>query len=261
MKRTDTVTKIVAILLFLAFFAYAGAYFHASVTSRITTAEAVRSTVTSSGVASGIIVRDETVLESSELYIDITGADGRRVAAGQTVAMAMSSETGLARAERIHELELETARLSAILGSINSATDITSRDTSIKSLILSLTGSIARGDLSNIDSISLNLSSLVFTDKETDVTYAELEALEAELQSLKGSSSADTSAISSPQSGLFSKTVDGYEHLSVSNLENLTPEKLSALIDSRQEPSEHAFGKIISGFKWYFAAVDRKSVV
>jgi len=255
MNRTDTFTKIVAVLLFLAFFAYAISHFNASLSSRVTTADAVRSTVTSSAVASGIIVRDETVLESDELYIDISGADGRRVAAGQTVALAMSSETGLARAERIRELELETARLSAVLGSISPSTDITSRDTNIRDLVLTLTGSVARRNLDNIDSVTLNLASLVFTNRETDVTHLELEALEAELESLKGSSSADTNAIGAPQSGLFSKTVDGYEHLTISDLENLTPSRLEAIIDSRQPPPDGSFGKIVSGFNWYFAAV------
>lgn len=255
MKRTDTVTKIVAILLFLTVLSYAGASLYSSINERVITAEAVRASVSEGGVASGIIIREETVLVSAQQYIDITASNGKRVAIGQTIATAMKSEVGLARAERIHELELEVERLSAILGSVGSAGDITSRDETIRKLIFSLTGGVSRGEIDNIDSIVLNLSSLVFTDGDRGATQAELDALQSELQSLKGSSTSDTENIVAVQSGIFSTAVDGYEHLGPDDLEGLTPSKLNEMISSGQEPPEAAFGKIVSGIRWYFAAV------
>jgi len=256
MKRTDTVTRIVVILLFIAVAAYIGVYFYSSATDRMVTADATFASVTTGGTATGIIVREELALHSSELYIDITAQNGLRVGVGQVIATAMNSELGLQRAERIHELELEISRLSAILGSINTASDITSRDKSINSLLLSLTSAVSRNELDGLDSVTLNLSSLLFTDSgaSTEATQAELDSRRAELASLKGSSTSYTREITTDTSGVFSKTLDGYEHLVPADLEFLTPAKLHGLIDSKKDPDSDAFGKIVTDFSWYFAA-------
>lgn len=255
MKRTDTVTKIIVCLLFIAVAGYIGVYFYRSASDRMVTAEVTIATVTTGGTAAGIIIREEMVLRSSETYIDITAENGSRVGVGQTVATAMNSEQALQRSEHIHELELEVSRLSSLLGSIDTASDITSRDKSINSLLLSLTSSVSRGELNNLDSVCLNLSSLVFTDSGVGATQAELDQRKSELEALKNSAGAGTRSITTDISGIFSKTLDGYEHLGLDILKNVTPATLNAIIDSQEEPGEDAFGKIATDYSWYFAAI------
>ena len=111
MKRTDRLSNFIAILLFLAFAVYAGAYAVRSLRDTTVTAQAVAADVTLGGPASGIVIREETVLTSAEPYIDVTAGDGEKLAAGAPLATAMRSEAGLERANRIHELELEIRRM------------------------------------------------------------------------------------------------------------------------------------------------------
>jgi hypothetical protein len=253
MKRTDRLTIIIALVLFLAFAAYAGSFAYRALTDQTVTAQAAVASVSVGGSASGIVVRSETVLESDEPYIDVTAGEGERVAAGGDLAMAMSSQTGLERSGRMHELELEIARLTTAVEGVKSADDLTARDSSLRAAVLSLTGAVARQDLSALESASLNLRSLVLEDSGT-ATEQDLAELQRELDSLRSSSSSDTKMLTAQVSGTFSSVVDGYEHLSPDDLDDLTPDKLRSLIDSRQDAPADAYGKLVTEYYWYFAA-------
>jgi len=255
MRRTDTVTKIIVCLLFIAVAGYIGVYFYNSASDRMVTTGVTTATVTTGGTAAGIIIREEMILRSSEKYIDITAENGSRVGFGQTVATAMNSEQALQRSERINELELEISRLSALLGSIETANDITSRDKSISSLLLSLTSSVSRGELDNLDSVCLNLSSLLFTDSGVVATESELNLRKSELAALKSSLDTGTRSITTDTPGVFSKSLDGYEYLSPDILEGITPTKLNEIINSEVESGDDAFGKLVTDYRWYFAAI------
>ncbi len=253
MKRTDTVTIIIALVLFLAVAAYAGVYAYGALTDQTVTAEAAVTSVTAEGTASGIVVRSESVLQSAEPYIDISVPDGTKVAAGETIATAMSSQTGLERAARIHELELEIARVSAAVDGISSARDLTARDAQLRSAVLELAGCVARRELDRLDAAALNLRCLTFDESES--SQAELDALQTELSSLRSSSSSDTSFLTASFSGVFSTAVDGYEHLGPEDLQDLTPDGVMGLVESRGESPDGAYGKLVTDYRWYFAAV------
>lgn len=253
MKRTDRVTIIIALVLFLAVAAYAGVYAYGALTDQTVTATAAVTSVTAEGTASGIVVRSETVLQSAEPYIDITVPEGEKVAVGGVVATAMSSQTGLERASRMHELELEIARVSAAVEGISSAQDLTARDALLRSAVLELSGRVARRELDGLDAAALNLRCLTFDESET--SREQLDALRSELSSLRGSSSSDTSFLTAEVSGVFSAAVDGYEHLSPRDLEDLTPQGVMDLAQSRGEVPEGAYGKLVTDYAWYFAAV------
>ena len=252
MKRTDKVTTAIALLLFIAFAAYLGVYTYRALSDKTVTADASLTSVTVGCNASGIVVRSETVLESGELYLDVTAANGARVSRGGAIATAMSSDAGLQRAARMHELELEISRISAALGA-GSADDLTTRDASLRKALLSLTASVADSDFSDLDSDCMNLASLVIDNAFSD-NASDLAALRAELESLRSSSSSDTRTLTAEESGIFSTVVDGYEHLSPADLENLTPSALQELIDSRSTVGSAAYGKLITDYNWYFAA-------
>ena len=253
MKRTDRLTTILALVLFLAFLAYVGAYAYRALTDRTVTAEATLTSVTEEGTSSGIVVRRETVLESQEPYIDITASEGGKIAAGGTVALAMQSEAGLARASRIHALEQEIERVSAALAGAASAEDLTVRGEKVRSAVIELTGAVARRDHTRLPGAAIALRSLVFS--EGGATRQELEALQRELSGLHGSALADTSEITARESGVFSAAADGWEHLTPEVLDGLTPDRLYALIDSRANVSPDCFGKLVTDYVWYYAAV------
>lgn len=253
MKRTDRLTILTAIALFLAVAAYVAVYAYGALTDQTVTVEAALTSVSADGTASGIVVRSESVLQSSQPYIDISVQEGAKVAAGGTVATAMSGQAGLERAARMHELELEIARVSAAVEGISSAGDLTARNAQLRAAVLELAGSVARREFDAVDAAAVNLRCLTFD--ESEYTPAQLGALRAELDSLRQSSSADTSFLRAELSGVFSTAVDGYEHLSPADLQNLTPRGVEDLIASRDEVPEGAYGKLVTDYCWYFAAV------
>lgn len=166
----------------------------------------------------------------------------------------MSSETGLERANRMHELELEISRVSALLGVSDRNSDLTLRDTNLRAALLALSAAVARGEYSALEMASASLGSLVLSDS-SGVSQQQLDALQRELNSLQSSSSSDTTALLAPTSGTFSSTVDGWEHLTASDLTDLTPEGVQALMDAKSELPSGCYGKLVTGYEWYFAAV------
>ena len=255
MKRTDRLSKFIAILLFLAFAAYAAVYTVRSLRDTTVTAQAVAADITLGGPASGIVIREETVLTSGERYIDVTVRDGAKVAAGAALATAMKSEAGLERANRMHALELEISRVSAALDELDSAADLTTRDEALRSAVSALNTAVARHELSGLDTCTLSLRSLLFSADASGVSKAELRTLQRELDSLRSSESSDAAVLTSERSGIFTTLTDGYESLSAADAAELTPAKLRELMDSPGGVPAGAYGKLVTSYRWLFAAV------
>ncbi|MCD8001931.1 MAG: hypothetical protein LUE95_05025 [Oscillospiraceae bacterium] len=255
MKRTDRLTNFISILLFLALLAYVVAFAVRSMQDVTVTAEALAVEYQLSGVASGIVVRDETVLSSSETYIDVSAEDGKLVAVGATLATAVSSEQGLERLNRMHELESEISRVESALAETDTADDLTTRDDSFSAFTAALASSVARHDMDALDTAALNLKTALIGTDDGSVSAEHLSELNRELLSLRASSTSDTQEIIAESSGVFSSAVDGYEHLSYADIADITPGALQALITAEQEPADGAYGKLVSGITWYFAAV------
>ena len=254
MKRTDKLTNWIAILLFAALLAYLGAYAWRSLHRTTVTADAVAADFSVGGSANGIILRDETVLTSDEPFIDISAADGAKVARGAQIATAIRSDTGRERAGRMHELELEILRVSAALDARNSAQDLTSRDAALASNVTALTAAIARHRLDSLDSAVLNLSQLLFPPDDT-VSEEKLSALRSELSSLQNSTSGDTTPLTAEMSGTFSSVVDGYERFSPADAEDALPSDLREIMEADAETPAGAYGKLVHSYLWYYAAV------
>jgi len=254
MKRTDTLTNLISILLFAALVAYVGA--HALRTARASdvTAEAVAVDFSLGGTASGIVIREETVLTSAAPYVDIAAKEGTRVACGGLVATALGSEEGLERAGRAHELEREIARISDALRFRTGSDDPAKRDETLRRSVSDLCAAVARHETQALDTAALNLTSLLLPDSGGAVSEAELSRLQSELDRLNSGAAGDTAALYADAAGIFSAAVDGYEHLRISDAENLTPSGLNALIGRGGSADEHAYGKLVTGFDWYFAA-------
>ena len=254
MKRTDALTKLVSMLLFGAMLAYLGIYIVRGATNNIRTAPAVFVSLTENAVASGIIVRSESLIQSDEQYLSIVAESGQMVSAGESIAVVYSGEEALARAAKIRELELKKQYISAVRSGKSSAENLSDRDSSIKNALISLAASAARNDAEGLSSASMNLSSLVIQNTEINTTDVDLSLVNSELESLKQSALTDTSVIKAASPGLFSATPDGYEYITPDMLSGLTPAQLQTFEESPQELADNVRGKMASSFEWYFAA-------
>ncbi|MCL1828089.1 MAG: hypothetical protein FWG32_01185 [Oscillospiraceae bacterium] len=254
MERTDKITKITMFILFAAMLAYIGASLFRSITDSVRTAPAILITEIDGAFVSGIIIRDEYVIISNEEYVSVSAEDGKMVAAGAPVAVSMSSSAAFERENRIRTLELEIERLNILLSGITTPEDLAARDAAVREAVLALSRSTSVRDMADTDSISLKLSSLLFESSASNVTEADVAALERELTAIRNSSAGRSAVISAEKAGLFMSALDGYEHLTPEFPDDLSVSGLRAVQQSRQEPPDGAVGKIIHSFTWYFAA-------
>lgn len=255
MKRSNLTMKLVSILLFAAVVIYLGVYLTRSLSSDLRTAPAVYVSVEQTGSATGLIVRSEELLESSEENLSIEAESGSMVANGGLLAVAYGSAEALSRQSRIRELQLQQSYISSVLQGDTDGTDVSERDKAVKSAITELSAAAARKDAEAVASVSMELESLLLTTSQAGVTQADLDRVNQELASLWDSSSEDTTRIYAHSSGLFTAFADGYEALTPSSLDGLSPEKLQTMMDSQQTTPEDAFGKLVDPHEWYFAAV------
>ena len=255
MKRTDTIIRIMSALILTALLCYVGVYLFRSLHDPLRTAEALDMTVRESASASGIVIRDELIVETSRKNLDISAAEGVRVAKGAEIAVSYGSAEAVARASRLRELELEIMRVRTLLSTLTTAEDISARDAAVRSAIYDFTWSVARRELGELDSLSLRLRSLVFANKDEMVTAEDLGALESEYWGLAFASDVDMIPIVAPEAGVYTSIVDGYEHLSYDGTRYLTLENLRELMDSHEDVSDSAIGKLVASSSWYFACV------
>jgi len=254
MKRTDTLTKVISFLLFGALLAYLGVYIVRSSSDNIRTAPAVFVSLSDNAMTSGIVVRQESLIQSNEKYLSVVAENGKEVAVGETVAVIYSGEESLARAAKIRELELKKQYISSVLSGESSAESLANRDSSIKEALLSVTASAARHDTESLASASVSLSSLVILNASINTTEVDLNLVTAELDSLRQSALSDTAVITASTPGLFSASPDGYEYITPDMLSGLTVSKLTSLEETPQDLASDVRGKLASAFEWYFAA-------
>jgi len=251
LKKTNTFTNIAMFVLFVAMLVYLGVYLFRSTQQSYATAPAVLVTVSESGQASGIVVREEQVIASDKEFLSLSVDDGKEVASGGEIAIGVDSKAALDSASRARELKKEIAYVSSLLSRAGSASGASDRDSDVRSAILQLNAAVSAGSTSELDDLCMDLSSLLFGSATGTVSQGDLDALNAELHQLENAG-AGRGSITAPAAGLFTSTTDGYESLTPDMLENLTPDGVDAL--ERTTPATPANAK-----KWYFASVMNKA--
>ena len=254
MKKTDLVTKIAALLVFLALASYIGVYLWRAVKDPVITAPAVVTTVRTEAVLSGIVVREETVLEAEADFLSLSAADGVRVARGSAVAQTYNDAAAAERAERIRALELEIRQTESMLSGLVSAEEITERENAIREAASGLAAAVARHELPELEQQSLNLRSLLLQGGSDTATAGDLAMMRAELERLCASAASDTETVPAPASGIFSTMLDGYEQLRPEDVRGILPSRLHELTDGAEDTPAAAIGKLVGGNRWYFAA-------
>ena len=185
MKKTNTFTNIAMFVLFAAMLVYLGVYLFRSTQQSYATAPAVLVTVSESGQASGIVVREEQVIASDKEFLSLSVDDGKEVASGGEIAIGVDSKAALDSASRARELKKEIAYVSSLLSRAGSASGASDRDSDVRSAILQLNAAVSAGSTSELDDLCMDLSSLLFGSATGTVSQGDLDALNAELHQLE----------------------------------------------------------------------------
>lgn len=255
MKRSSLSTKLIFAALTLTVLTYFGAQAYRSLAGGYSTALAYAYRTEDSVTVSGFVVRDETVLESSEPLLEPTRTEGERVSRGGVVANAYRSETALENARALDALntrlaQLEEARLAS--DDMNSALRL---EDEVSDGIAALRAALsANGGISaETQAAALRTSVLKRAYAFRDVGELDQRIAALGQQIAASGASAERTRITAPFAGTYSAVVDGYESvLRPGALESLTPSALSAAAPLAVGQTA---GKLIAGETWYFAAV------
>ncbi len=256
MKHSETYLKITIALLALAVLSYVGVFLHDRGSSGVRTAELSWDMYEDVLQLRGVLVREETTVKSGTSYFNVTAAHGRRVASGETLGMAYGSEETLLRVARLRSLNHAIAVAEEVLSGVSQQNDAAERAESARSAVLALSADIAGHDLAELSGDVLRVRSLIFADGE-ELTRQELEQMRQELVTLREQvvESGGAEPLTAPASGMFTPTTDGYEWLQPAALTNLSASALETLLSAGGSRDARIYGKLVSGFEWYLAAM------
>lgn len=255
MVKTDHYLRVVAFIIFLAMAVYLAYYaFHQLARPMVTTL-AITTTVRDSATVAGLVAREEQLVENSGGgQVQVIAGEGKNVARDETLALNLSGADALDQQNRMMELETEIQRVSTLLSAQETRKNLSAEDTSARSAALALSGAVARHDLTELNSLSTDLRSLVLSGGDP-VTQETLDGLQAEYDQLYAKAATNSGRIRAAVPGLFSTALDGWEDLTRSDLENCTPEALEQRFQEERSPDENAIGKLVTSYTWYYAAI------
>lgn len=262
MKQGKPVITVVMVALAAALAIYFGFYVFDTFNDPFSTTMVYTYTVNDSVEAEGLLVREEQVLPAQDGIVELTRSEGEKVGVGQTVAMIYRDSQAQDDQAALEALDQEIALLQYAAtesGDVESAAKL---DEDILQAVVDLRASVALEDYSQLEDQVLAVKSQVLKRGYTygeGLTSADLSARLQELRTqrsaLSSQSAAATTKVTASQSGIFSSLVDGYESvLTPQSVFQLTPSSLQGLLDGVGVTAGNGLGKLICGYRWYFAA-------
>ena len=249
MKRSDFYIKLTTALLFLAVLCFVVVLIYNATVKTYETTDAMRYSIEDTASTYGYIVRTEIILADTGNVVLPFVNEGEKVASGQVIAAEYMSSEALEVASEIRTLRLLIAGLEASDG------DSSVETASLRSII-DLSRAVQQRDFSKLEELTLNVETYVFSAGSS--LASDLPAMKRRLESLEARVSGVRS-IDAPVSGTFSQVVDGFESVTPDALIDILPTGLDELFSS---PSQVASGvKLVTEFKWYYAAIMRASDV
>ncbi len=244
MRRSDTLIKAISFVLFIAIICYMSFHLADSILNPLQTTLAVNSRVTTSAEVSGYVVRQEEQLSAAGILSP--AENGKKVAAGGVIAVNYASANALARADRIMEIDTRIDHLEGILAGSASG--------SVSDTLFALSGAVNNRNMTDLNAILYDAEyAIMGAGSEGLDPRGEITVLKEEREDLS-TYALGYSYIYADKSGIFSSWADGFENVSPEDLTELSPSELEHLF-SKPQKQPNVFGKLITGTRWYFAAV------
>ena len=266
MKQGTLNSKIVIYLLLAAVVIYLGVTVWRSFRDPFTTMVTYSYTVDDAVEATGFLVREEVVLTGSGGVVELLPQEGEKVSRGGTVALLYQDASGLERKQQLEQLQLEKEQMEyALTRADEGGGDSSQLSQQVLDAIVALRGCVASGDLTGLESRSMELKSLIYKreyaydglgeeGESAASIQAALDSVNSQITALSAQSAQSTQRVTASQSGVFSGYVDGYESLLTPQmLDELTVGQLERLAGQRPEADSAAVGKLITNSTWYFA--------
>ena len=256
-KSSPLTTKLITLLFSLAVLAYFGVQAWRYFTRPEVTTPVYIYRAEHTLPLSGMVVRDETVIECGDTLVELTRVEGERVAKGKPVATVYQNEQALDRARELSALREQLEQLEYAQSAARDAETALRLDGEIESDIVTLRAALASGDYAALESGAAALKTTVlrreFAYRGSADLSGRIASLKEQIRSAAAAASGASRVITAPFAGTYSAVADGYETVLTPGLLNvLTPAEFEAL--TPDGPSS-AVGKLIRTDTWYYAAV------
>ncbi len=253
------------ILLFVAaifLIVYVGFHIYNGFAKDITTATVERATAYQTVDTTGLVFRDETVIDTTATgYFFYTVADGNRVAKNGTIADVYPTLQDALGQQELNALNAEIDTLVSInaQGTTNRA-NLSSINQQIDETWLSLSKAAGIGSFVQMKDYRSKFQALLnkkYLTVGKEGSYdARIETLKAKRETLSTSFSKATDTVSSPVAGYFISKVDGFEDvIGTKQIEQLSVDRLQELLNTEATPKEDKIGKVVGDYEWYLACV------
>ena len=265
MKPSKYMGRGVMLLLFLTAVAYFGYYAWHAFFGTAETVPIYEYTGQHTMSADGYVIREESVLQDGGSLEEIVVVEGENVAAGDPVARVYASQDALNRHQELERLKSQLERLEYIRSRGADESDAMKLNQQIVDSMTELRGSVGQGDFSRLEHQITELEEMVFRRNSTVSTGAalaeQIETMKAQVESMEKETEGATSTVFSPAAGIYSSMVDGWESsFDLETLEELTPASLEQAAKKRSKPTGRELGKVVTSFRWYYAAVMDKEI-
>lgn len=252
MKRTNTLTKVISLLLFSFLAIYFGVMAVGFLQNPLRTAPAIQMEAADGFFASGIIVRNEHIVSLGHPVVSPLVQEGERVSVGMAYLAVYETEADRDQAARRNQLEQEIAQLEAALALGQGGAQQSATETEIRREMRDFTADIHRGNFDQLDARTAALRTHTLAG-DYDALSSRLSALRFELFDLSGQG-LPAQTVFADRSGVFSSRVDGFEHLRVDAILADSMEAFETLLVQQAQGAQEQVGKIISGTSWYYIA-------
>ena len=259
MKPSKWIPKIVMVAFFVGAILYFVGYAVQTFRNDITTVTVYETGVEDSVDTTGLVVRQETLLEGSGERMEVLPAEGEAVAKGEIIARIYQDQAALEQHQNLKAKQTEREALQYVLSHSTESSDTAELSKRVIASLESIRATVFHEDLSDLSDQIQSVENMIYrqdyTYKGSEAVTKEINQLSKEIKQLEKEADSTVSAIKAKQAGTFSAMVDGYETvLEPAKLSGLTPAKLDELVKARQEIKEGKYlGKIITGGKWYYA--------
>ncbi len=234
---------------------------YASLYNPLTTDTASYTSTYSAQPITGVVIRNETVVECSATGVQSYAVqEGGRVAKGGVIAKIYQSQAQAQARVTIKELD-ERIRILEETQSYNDykAADLDLINAKLREAFLQLIDQGKNGNFTEYGDLSdellrlMNRKQIVTGDAQQFT--AKIAELKTQRDILNESYPESSSAVVSPHAGYFIHSIDGGEGTDLyENLESITPTVLQNYTQSISGATTSAVGKIVSDFEWYIAA-------
>ncbi|MDY4443140.1 MAG: HlyD family efflux transporter periplasmic adaptor subunit [Butyricicoccus sp.] len=207
----------------------------------------------------GYFIRQEKVIDIAEGdTVEYNYSDGDKVSEGTALVTEYANEDALTISRELKNIEENIAQLETLRNVTSTTTNSSQINQKIIDQMNAICEEVESGSLSRITSLASELRQLALksgslsNDREDiDVEIASLKTQAADLEERLSGSTTD---ITSPCSGYFCESVDGYEDIFTPDvMDDLTLSRLNELSDEKPAKTSGK-GKVVSSYVWYFAA-------